>query len=338
MKRVKNELLKKEFKKINQNLIVGIISFILAIICTIAFIYEDGREPKDTKYLNDVIEKENNAADVASNLKISKVYSKVAVNNSKPDYGLYVVGDNKYYYLVFMENKLYAELLNNSNLEKEPYTIYGKTKKTDASAKQYTVEWYNQNVKKDDQIKSSEFESYFGGVYLDSSETIESPLLVVLAIVDMLASLFAFAFILVFIIRKIQTESTLKKISDEELEKLEKELDDKDTFHYERAHLILTKNHIISLTGKMLVTTYKDLVWIYEYRLRQYGITTNKSLMAMLKNGKVKALLQVDGVTKKSTSIINEVVETIISKNPKLLVGYTKENRTQAKEIVKESK
>jgi len=146
------------------------------------------------------------------------------------------------------------------------------------------------------------------------------------------------SFIIVFITKKIQTENTLKKLSDEELEKIEKELDDKETFHYERAHLILTKNYIISLTGKMLITNYKDLVWIYEYRLKQYGITTNKSLMAMLKNGKVKALLQVDGVTKKSTSVIEEVVETIVSKNSKILVGYTNENRRLAKEIVKENK
>jgi len=162
--------------------------------------------------------------------------------------------------------------------------------------------------------------------------------MIVLAIVAMLAGLFSFSFILVFIIKKIQTESALKKLSDEDLEKIEKELEDKETFHYERAHLILTKNYIISLVGKMLIVNYKDLVWIYEYRLRQYGITTNKSLMAMLKNGKVKALLQVDGVTKKSTSVIEEVVETIIKRNPKLLVGYTNENRKLAKEIVKENK
>ena len=60
--------------------------------------------------------------------------------------------------------------------------------------------------------------------------------------------------------------------------------------------------------------------------------------MAMLKDGKTKALLQVDGITKKSTSIINEVAETIASKNEKILIGYTKENREKSKEIVKESK
>lgn len=338
MKRVKSELLKKEFKKINQNLVIGLISIVLTIICGVAIIYEDGREPKDSTYLNDVITKQNSAVDITSNLKISKVYSKVAVNNSKPDYGLYVVGDEKYLYLVYITNELYADLLNNKNLEKEPYTVYGKTVKTDTSAQKYTVEWYNQNVDKEDQIKLSEFNNYFGGVYLDTSAYIDSPLMIVLAIVAMLAGLFSFSFILVFIIKKIQTESALKKLSDEDLEKIEKELEDKETFHYERAHLILTKNYIISLVGKMLIVNYKDLVWIYEYRLRQYGITTNKSLMAMLKNGKVKALLQVDGVTKKSTSVIEEVVETIYKRNPKLLVGYTNENRKLAKEIVKENK
>jgi len=319
MKRVKSELLKKEFKKINQNLAIGLIALVLTIICGVAIVLQDGKEPKNTKYLNDVITKENSAADVASNLKISKVYSQVAVNNAKPDYGLYAVGDDTYLYLVFIKNDLYKELASKEDLEENPYTIYGKTKTTDSSAKKYTVEWYNKNVDKKDQITLSKFNDYFGGVYLDTSVTVESPIIYVLAVVAMLSGLFSFSFILVFIIRKIQTEKVLKKISDED-------------------HLILTKNHIISLTGKMLITNYKDLVWIYEHRLKQYGVTTTKSLMAMLQNGKVKALLQVDGVTKKSTSVIEEVVETIVSKNSKILVGYTNENRRLAKEIVKENK
>ena len=136
----------------------------------------------------------------------------------------------------------------------------------------------------------------------------------------------------------MQINSAIKKLSDSELEKIEKELDDKETFHYEKAHLILTKNYIISLVGKPLFINYKDVVWIYEYRLKQYGITTNKSLMAMTIDGKIKALLQVDGVTKKSKSIIEEVVETIYAKNDKILVGYTSDNRKKANEIVKENK
>lgn len=335
MKRVKSELLKKEFKKINQNLVIGLISIVLTIICGVAIVYEDGKEPRNTTNLHNIIE-ESNTDNINGNVEIATIYQKIKSTNS--EYGLYVITDGTYLYLANLKNELANELVKNENLEKEPYTVYGKTKITDSYSKKIIIEWYNQIVNKEDRITSSEFETYFGGIYLDTNEAVESPILIVLAITAMLASIFSITFILVFIIRKIQTESTLKKLSDEDLEKIEKELADSDTFHYEKAHLILTKNYIISLTGKMLITNYKDLVWIYEYRLRQYGITTNKSLMAMLKNGKVKALLQVDGVTKKSTAIIKEVVETIVSKNPKLLVGYTSENKKLAKEIVKENK
>lgn len=335
MKRVKSELLKKEFKKINQNLVIGLISIVLTIICGVAIVYEDGKEPRNTTNLHNIIE-ESNTDNINGNVEIATIYQKIKSTNS--EYGLYVITDGTYLYLANLKNELANELIKNENLEKEPYTVYGKTKITDSYSKKIIIEWYNQIVNKEDRITSSKFETYFGGIYLDTNEAVESPILIVLAITAMLASIFSITFILVFIIRKIQTESTLKKLSDEDLEKIEKELADSDTFHYEKAHLILTKNYIISLTGKMLITNYKDLVWIYEYRLRQYGITTNKSLMAMLKNGKVKALLQVDGVTKKSTAIIKEVVETIVSKNPKLLVGYTSENKKLAKEIIKENK
>ena len=54
----------------------------------------------------------------------------------------------------------------------------------------------------------------------------------------------------------------------------------------------------------------------------------------MNKLGKIRAIVQVDGVTKKSTSIINEVVDTIYAKNSNILVGYTTENSKKAKNIV----
>lgn len=245
-----------------------------------------------------------------------------------------VKSGNQNYYLVYMTTEKYNEL-RNKDLDTNPETLYGTTKKaSDSNIKSSAVKWYNLSASK--KITTANFESTFGGVYLDTAS--ESGMTIILAIILMISGICTFTFLLVFFIRKMQINSAIKKLSDSELEKIEKELDDKETFHYEKAHLILTKNYIISLVGKPLFINYKDVVWIYEYRLKQYGITTNKSLMAMTIDGKIKALLQVDGVTKKSKSIIEEVVETIYAKNDKILVGYTSDNRKKANEIVKENK
>lgn len=335
MKRVNNDLLKKEFKKVNNNLIVGIVFVVLTIVCYFLYFYEEKRVPKNTVYLNEVIEKQNNAADVKANLKIAFKPYTFAKYNDEVNRAFYIVYDGTYYYIAYMTDSDFDKL-NIDNIDKNPVTVYGTTKKIDSKIKNLALEAYNEAVEKDKQIKLSDFEKYFGGVYLDM--TAESDMGAIIIIIAGICGICSFSFLLVFACKTIQNNNSLKKIDDEELAKIEKELDDKETFHYEKAHLILTKNYIISFAGKLLILNYKDIVWMYEHRLKQYGLTTQKSLMVMNKLGKIRAIVQVDGVTKKSTSIINEVVDTIYAKNSNILVGYTTENSKKAKNIVKENK
>lgn len=335
MKRVNNDLLKKEFKKVNNNLIVGIVFVVLTIICYGLYFYEEKRVPKNTVYLNDVIEKQNNAADVKANLKVAFKPYTFAKYNDETNKAFYIIYDGKYYYIAYMTNSEYDKL-NIDGLDKNPITVYGITKKIDSKIKSLALEAYNEAVDKDKQIKLSDFEKYFGGVYLDM--TTENNMAAIIIVIAVICGICSFSFLLVYACRTIQNNNSLKKINDEELAKIEKELDDKETFHYEKAHLILTKNYIISFASKLLILNYKDIVWMYEHRLRQYGVTTQKSLMVMNTLGKIRAIVQVDGVTKKSSSIINEVVDTIYAKNSNILVGYTSENSKKAREIVKENK
>lgn len=335
MKRVNNDLLKKEFKKVNNNLIVGIIFIVLTIICYFLYFYDAKKVPKNTVYLNDVITKQNNASDVSSNLKVAFKPYTFAKYNDEANKAFYIVYDGTYYYIAYMTDKDYNRL-SVDDIDKNPITVYGTTKKIDSKIKNLALEAYNEAVEKDKQITLSKFESYFGGVYLDMTEA--SDIGTIIVVIAAISGFCSFIFLLIYVIKTLQNNSALKKIDDDELAKIEKELDDKETFHYEKAHLILTKNYIISFTSKLLVLKYKDIIWMYEHRLRQYGITTQKSLMVMNALGKVRAIVQVDGVTKKSTSIINEVVDTIYAKNSNILVGYTSENSKKAKEIVKENK
>ena len=56
MKRLTNEKLKKEFRKVNNNLIIAIVCLVLGFICLGLGYYSESLTPKDTKYLNEIIE------------------------------------------------------------------------------------------------------------------------------------------------------------------------------------------------------------------------------------------------------------------------------------------
>jgi len=332
MKRLTNEKLKKEFRKVNNNLIIAIVCLVLGIVCIGIGFYAENRVPKDTEYLNDIIESENSdREDIKVNVKISMqpVLFARMTNNSNMKY--YITADDKYYYIISLTDSQYDDI-KDKDLEKEPITIYGKTKLISSDIKRLAKSYYNQAMEKDEDKISTDDDFYniFGDLYLDSTnENIAS---IILIAIGALCMLMWTCFILAFLIMKIRLDRTFKKIDDEELKKIEEEIDDKDSFHYERAHLILTKNYIISFLSGFKALKYEDIIWIYEYRLRQYGMTTQKSIMVMDKTGKVKPLITLDGVTKKSKLVFDEIADTILSKNSKILVGYNKENKKKIKE------
>lgn len=332
MKRLTNEKLKKEFRKVNNNLIIALVCLVLGFVCLGLGYYADKRAPKDTKYLNEIIESDTtDREDIKVNVKVAMkpvLFAKMSNNSNKK---FYITADNQYYYIISLTESQYNEIVKN-DLEKEPVTIYGKTKLVSSDIKRLAESYYNQAMEKDeDKITTDEqFYNIFGDVYLDSTnEDVGS---IILYVIGALCMLLWTCFILAFIIMKIKLETTFKKIDDEELRKIEEEIDDKEAFHYERAHLILTKNYIISFLSGFKALKYEDIIWIYEYRLRQYGMTTQKSIMVMDKTGKVKPLITLDGVTKKSKLVFDEIADTILSKNNKILVGYNKENKKRIKE------
>lgn len=332
MKRLTNEKLKKEFRKVNNNLIIAIVCLILGFLCIGLSFYAEKRVPKDTEYLNQIIESDREVReDIKVNVKVAMkpvLFAKMSNNSNKK---FYINFDGKFYYIISLTENQYNDIIEN-DLEKEPITIFGKTKTISNDIKNLAKSYYNKAMEKaEDKITTEEdFFNIFGDVYLDSTN--EETGSTILLVIGALCMLMWTIFILMFIIMKVKLTTTFKKIDDEELRKIEEEIDDKESFHYEKAHLILTKNYIISFLNGFRALKYEDIIWLYEYRLRQYGMTTQKSIMVMDKTGKVKPIITLDGVTKKSKLVFDEIAETILSKNNKILVGYNKENKKRIKE------
>lgn len=330
MKRVTNETLKKELKKVNNNLIIAVVCFVLGALCLGIGFYAQNRTPKNTEYLNDIIEGDaENKDNIKANVKLAiKPIQFARLNGTSKK--LYFISDGSYNYIISLTENQYKDLTKN-DFDKETKTIYGKTKNITSDIKSLAKTYYNKIVDADRKITTDEeFYNALGDIYLDA--TSEDTGVIILYLIGALSMFVGWILLLVFIVMKVKLNSAFKKISDEELQKIESEIDDKESFNYERAKLILTKNYIISFLNGFRALQYSDIIWIYEYRLRQYGMTTQKSIMVMDKNGKVKPILTLDGLTKKSKIVFDEIAETIVSKNNKILVGYNKENKNKIKE------
>ena len=79
------------------------------------------------------------------------------------------------------------------------------------------------------------------------------------------------------------------------------------------------------------------MLWIYPYELRYYGFKTAQSIYLITKDGKKHIIASMSVVTKSSKEAMEEIYQTILKKNPKILNGFTKENRQKIKELTKKA-
>ena len=135
----------------------------------------------------------------------------------------------------------------------------------------------------------------------------------------------------------VKNKKALAILTEKELQKLEKEINDKNTKYYETLHLILTKNYIISFNKTLKIINQNSLIWIYEYKTKQYGITTSKQIFVMDNIGKKYSIVTTDGLSRKTDSILKEIITIISNKNEKILIGYNKRNENEINEILKNS-
>ena len=329
---MKSKKVKKELKKINNNLYIFFIFLALGALFIAIGIYENRRNKESYVYLNDVIENKENEEGVYAYLTIAYPPYSFAEYRNDQDNAFYIVYDGTYYYIVYLSDDLY-DILNTEEIENDPITIYGITTAIPDDVKNIALEVYNEGLDEENQIKMDKFNNYFGEVYLNnvSLKKLNSTFYI-LSIIPFAISLI---FLILFITKKRKTKKTLKKLTEEEIEKLEKEIDDERTKYYDKYHLILTDNYILSFNQGFILLKYNDLIWVYEHRYKQYGITTAKNIFVMDNKGKKYNILTADGLTKKTNQVLKEVVTIISNKNEKILVGKNKKNEEEIKEILK---
>lgn len=334
MKKIRNDTLKKELKIINNYLYIFIIFIALGALFIALGIYENKTSTKNYVYLNDIIENKNNEENAQAYLEIKDRPYSIAKYENEEDYAFYIVFDGRYFYITYLSNDLYNKL-NVEGLEENPLTIYGTTNNIPENVKEIALEVYNEGLDVENQITMDEFGSYFGEVFLNNTSLKNTNyIFYIISIILLIISLF---FLSLFTTKKIKIRKILKNLDEKELAKLEKEIDEDKTLHYKKYHLILTNNYIIKVNKDLIILKYKDIIWVYENRTKEYGITTSRKVFVMDKSGKTYNILTTDGLTKRNENTPKEIITTINSKNEKILVGMNKKNEERINEILKNS-
>lgn len=333
MKEVYSEKLKKSLS-INKRLLIIAIVLLLALIGSILWaVKEFNTEPTPT-HLNTVIVDQNNKTNVYSCVTISNipyVFAETSTNKFEDKY--YFVRDEDYFYIAFLDYNTFAKL-NKDDIEKNPIEICGVTKKTTNEIRDIGIEVYNEAMEEEIVTKEN-FNDYFGEIYLDVTASISDDSIAVL--VAILLGSFTIVVIPIVIMNKVRTNKAIKNISMEEWAKINNEAEDPNTIYYEKAKLYLTKNYIMDFSHGMTIIKYSDVLWMYPFELRQYGITTTKNIVIVDKNFKKHSIAGINNFGKAKEQFDN-VLNTIMEHNKDILLGFTKENQNKVKELKKQTK
>ena len=333
MTKIKNITLKKEIKKQNNSLYIFIIFLVLGALFIAFGIYENRKNEANYDYLNNVIENKNNETGTYAYLNVAQAPYSIAKYEDEDNEAFYIIFDGTYFYIAYLSDDLYTKL-NVEGLEEDPLTIYGITTATPEDVKEIAIEVYNEGLKEEDQISMDNFNNYFGEVYLNNTSLKKlNSSFYLLSIIPFSISLI---FLIIFATKKIKTKRILSTLTEEELTTLEQELESTDTNYYSNYHLILTPNYLISFTNGLNILKYNNLIWVYEHKVKQYGITTAKNIFVMDNKGKTYHILSTDAF-KKSSELIKEITTNISNKNENMLVGYNKRNQEEINEILKNS-
>lgn len=324
----------KEEKRMKKNLIIGVVLGILAIVF---FVIGDKVEENNTKNAKDlhsiIISNDENKDNVLSYIDAKRIPLRFAGYDDTTD-AYYLINDGKYLYIAYMSEEDYKNVYDEDNMD-DVIRITGVTKLTTKDVKSLAVDAYNDlYTDEEDQISIADFDDYFGTVYLDMTKdaTDTAGFEYLLGIILLVSGIVVF---IVGILRIVTYKNKLKKLDEYDISKVDKEMNNPESFYYAASRLYLTPNYIVNFGFNLDIIKYDELIWMYPTERRVNGIKTSKAIVLQDKYGKYHTIASIDVVTKAKKEEYDEIWNTISSKNDKLLLGYNKENINKSKEITK---
>ena len=333
MEKFTNENVKKERKRLNRNILLNVLILIIGLALGLwaNYIVEDARN--NVKALNEIIVEQNeDKEDKIAKVNVHYVPYQFAVQEGNEN-SYYIVMDEQYMYIAYLPEYKFNEL-NKEDITENPVELKGRTRLVSREIKELAIAAYNEAVEDEYKITMADFDDYFGQVYLEATATYEDNIAEVQRLGFFIFTIVGIVGLVITIRQRIKFGNSIKNMDEYLIEKLNNEMNDKDAFYYDKVHLYLTKNYVINFQGIFKVIEYKDIIWMYSMQLRTNGIKTAKAINIMAKNGKVYTIANIDIVTKSKKELYDEIWNTIASKNPNMVLGYTKEAEEQAKQMI----
>lgn len=317
-----NERVSKEYNKLK---IMFYIGAGLVVLASVVFGWYAMQDTKSMHQLILDVSKEGQTA----HINATHLSDYFAYYPGKRDKFYFAMDEEDYMYIVRMSPSSYTKISNKIDTEKT-YKMEGVTKNIPSDIKKIALEVYNEILEEEDQLTIDDFENYFGAIYLDLESSKVEPNDIILVIMVFLG-LFGFGFGLYGGVGVWRFKRKINKLTFDERQEIDKEMNEEDAFYYSNAHLYLTDNYIVNFASTFDAIQYKDIIWVYKFVQRRNGIKASQSVVVMTKNGKTHTIATLNGLTKKAKDVFDEILETIAKKSTNALIGYTSENRKNVK-------
>ena len=264
----------------------------------------------------------------------------VGVSDWLVDYG---DGDEVYYAAEDAQGYLYLVQLNKSQFNKmktqqqfwngetttqEPYRLYGVAKKpkTDLLNTLYEVV----------EMTASEYEEYFGTQFINATTTPAKQDQAIWFVGAMFCGITALCLGAVTMSPNGAFKKCIKRLEENgQLERAAEQLESLERVTIGADMGRMSPNYLYGKnTG--VVLAYEDIGWAYKKTIKRYFITVNAALIVCTVDGKEYSAVNY-GRNDKFGDIENALMN-IHEKNPRALIGFTKENQKAYKEMKKAAK
>ena len=237
----------------------------------------------------------------------------------------YLATDGINVYILNLSASQYNLICNYLNDEAASSLIYGMSEEIPQDLKEVAVDIYNQ-LYQTDEVTIDNFNNYLVP-YLINLKANPNSSAQILRGIGILSGIIAIIFGIYCIFAMLKNRKNVKKFNNEYgLNLIIEQLNDSTNIEFKKSKVLFLKDYIISYSSIINIIKYDDIVWMYPYDFRVYGIVTNKRIIIITKDKKQYVLANISAFGKDSKEQYKKCMDEIVKRNSNILIGYTPEN------------
>lgn len=243
------------------------------------------------------------------------------------DKSIYVINLDKDEFKKFNEIVDYTYTSDENTKLPEKISIAGMPELMSEDLMKMTVQKYRE-VFENYEYSDEEVINIIGKYYLNTKTTPNTKQYVYLGI----SGILILAGIIVLIVRVVLliiSKLSLRKLEKQfKLENLYIQMDSSTSQYYKRQKLMLTKDYLINFYPKIDIIKYDDISWLYVQKNRRHLILHLSDSIVVYNESKKKYIIATtDCYGRKNKESFEEVLQELMKKAPKALIGFNQENK-----------